>query len=73
MIVVNDCGTENSMLIVSEYQKSDSIIYVIKYACNLGLNRVRETGVNNSNGDYVVFCYGEDFMPIDVFRNIVIL
>jgi glycosyltransferase involved in cell wall biosynthesis len=69
VIVVDDCGTDNSMLIVSEYQKRDSRINVIKHACNLGLNRVRETGINNSNGDYVVFCDGDDFMPINVLQE----
>lgn len=68
IILVDDCGTDNSMEIVfdivNEYQ-GDRKILILKHECNKGLSAARNTGIKNATGDYVLFLDSDDEIPLD--------
>lgn len=63
IIVVDDCGTDGSMgiveRIVEEYQGNKSI-KILHHKSNRGLSAARNTGLLESNGDYVFFLDSDD-------------
>lgn len=58
VIIVNDCSTDNSDKIISEYK--DKRIKKIEHKTNKGLSAARNTGILNSNSDYVAFLDADD-------------
>lgn len=61
IICVNDGSTDNSALILEEYEKKDSRIKVITQE-NRGLSEARNTGVDSANGEYVCFLDSDDLL-----------
>lgn len=75
IILVDDCGTDNSMdvvkKIVREYSNSYNI-KIISHIQNQGLSAARNTGVRNAEGDYLFFLDSDDELPentIVTFNN----
>ena len=66
IILVDDCGKDNSMkiakLIVEEYSDKFNI-KIISHAHNQGLSAARNTGVKHAKGDYVFFLDSDDELP----------
>lgn len=65
IICIDDCSPDNSSSIVLEYQKKYSNIKLIKHSKNLGLGGARNTGISNSNGDYIIFLDSDDYLSPD--------
>ena len=58
LVLVDDCGTDNSMNIVSEVVEKyvgNKKILLFKHEHNLGLSAARNTGIKNATGDYLLF------------------
>ena len=55
VILVDDCGTDNSMEIVQEYLEYHNFVEVkiIHHTHNRGLSAARNTGLEAATGDYV--------------------
>ncbi|ASJ21518.1 beta-1, 3-galactosyltransferase [Brachyspira hampsonii] len=62
IICVNDCSTDNSENIIKKYIKKDNRIKLINHNENQGLGFSRNTGMYNSNSDYLVFIDPDDFV-----------
>lgn len=58
VIIVNDYSTDNSDKIISEYK--DERIKKIEHKTNKGLSAARNTGILNSNSDYIAFLDADD-------------
>ncbi len=61
IIVVDDCGTDNSMAIVEKYAKTDNRIKIVRHKKNSGLSASRNTGIEHSSAPYLMFCDSDDF------------
>ncbi len=67
-IIVDDCGTDRSMAIVSEMLSSYNGLIafrVIHHKINRGLSAARNTGTDCASGDYVYYLDGDDAMTED--------
>lgn len=64
ILVVDDCGKDNSVNIVQRYVKEDSRILLIHHQVNLGVFCARNTGVDYAQGKYVLFLDSDDFLDI---------
>lgn len=58
VIIVNDCSTDNSDKIILEYK--DERIKKVEHKTNKGLSAARNTGILNSNSDYIAFLDADD-------------
>ena len=68
LVLVDDCGTDNSMNIVSEVVEKyvgNKKILLFKYEHNLGLSAARNTGIKNATGDYLLFLDSDDEIPLN--------
>lgn len=68
IIVVDDCGSDNSIHIAQQYSERDLRIRIIKHDCNRGSMVARQSAINESTGDYIVFCDSDDWLPLDAIR-----
>lgn len=71
IIVVDDCGTDDSMDIVeriNEEYKGNKIIRIIHHEHNRGLSAARNTGVKYSCGTYISFIDSDDFVSPDMIE-----
>lgn len=60
IIVVDDCGGDNSIEIAQAYAEQDKRIRIIKNHKNMGTYHARRVGVENACGDYIVFLDPDD-------------
>lgn len=66
VIVVDDCSTDNSYDIITQYQKQ---INLIKNPNNIGLIASRQVGINNCSGDYITFLDADDKLNRNAIKN----
>lgn len=60
LIIVDDHSTDNTKIVVDEYIKRDKRIkYVVNYRSK-GVSGARNTGIDESTGEYVSFCDSDD-------------
>ena len=60
IICLNDGSTDNSLSILKEYASKDNRIKVIDKE-NEGLGYTRKVGLDNSSGEYILFCDSDDY------------
>lgn len=66
IILIDDCGTDESMKIAEEcIRKYDGVcqIKIIHHIQNKGLSAARNTGIENCTGDYIYFLDSDDTIP----------
>lgn len=66
-IVVDDCSTDNTLKIVEQFNG----IKVIHHDANHGAGRSRQSGIDASTGDYIMFLDGDDWLEKDCIENLV--
>lgn len=59
IVIVNDGSVDNTYAICNELEKNYDFIKVINKK-NEGVSQARNTGINHSNGDYIIFVDGDD-------------
>lgn len=69
VIIVDDCGTDNSMEIVKAlidaYDKKDIKFRILHHEKNRGLSAARNTGIKAATGEYLFFLDSDDYiMPL---------
>ena len=66
VILVDDCGTDNSIdiarRIINEYAKNETAS-IIQHSSNKGLSAARNSGVEASTGEYLFFLDSDDQLP----------
>jgi len=60
IICIDDCSSDNSPEILSDYLKIDTRIEVITHDKNLGTLKARKTGVLQATGEYIMFLDNDD-------------
>ena len=72
-IVVDDCGTDNSISIVNELieeYRGDIVFKVLHHTKNRGLSAARNTGMDVATGDYIFFLDSDDELFPDSIANL---
>lgn len=60
IIIVDDCGTDNSIEIANTYAKKDSRIKIIKHEKNLGTYHARKNGTYCAKGEFILYLDPDD-------------
>lgn len=60
IIVVDDCSTDNTVLLVEEAMKNDSRICLIKLNENGGVAKARNIAIDKAQGDWIAFLDSDD-------------
>jgi glycosyltransferase involved in cell wall biosynthesis len=71
IIIVDDCGADNSMIIVNdliENYPSKGHIKIIRHKKNSGLAIARNTAIMNAQGKYIYFVDSDDYITTDALR-----
>lgn len=73
VLLVDDCGTDDSMKIVERLVKENdinNICRVLHHTKNRGLSAARNTGIENAKGDYVYFMDSDDEITANCIENL---
>lgn len=68
IILVDDGSSDSSGVICDDFAKIDNRIVVI-HKKNAGLGMARNTGIENSKGDYLLFVDSDDFISKDLIKD----
>lgn len=60
VICVDDASPDNSLNIITEFAEKDARIKIVQHLENKGTHRARKSGVENANGDYILFLDSDD-------------
>jgi len=63
LILVNDCGKDNSAAIAFSYSKQCENVTFIKQSKNQGVDKARHLGLRNARGAYIMFVDSDDWLP----------
>lgn len=69
IILIDDGSLDNCPKICDEYAKKDSRIVVI-HQKNSGLSAARNTGIENSTGEYLVFVDSDDTVELNLVEDL---
>jgi glycosyltransferase involved in cell wall biosynthesis len=67
-ILIDDCGTDNSMILVDEILKNHprrNDVFIHRHEKNLGLSAARNSGINLATGEYIFFMDSDDEITSD--------
>ena len=71
-IFVNDCTPDRSMIIlesvVAEYPNRRKFVKIIHNERNVGSAAVRNIGLKNATGEYVIHCDSDDWVECDMYE-----
>lgn len=69
VICVDDGSTDSSLLILREYQQSDSRLKILS-GDHSGAGAARNKGLESASGDYLLFLDADDFFELDFFSSL---
>lgn len=71
-IFVNDCTPDRSLevlqRVLSDYPKKEQCVSIISHTVNKGVAAVRNTGLANARGEYVIYCDSDDWIEQDMYE-----
>lgn len=72
-IFVDDCTKDNSFDILEKvldrFPNRKKYVRIIRHSINMGLPLARKSGIEAANGDYVINCDSDDWLDIDMVRQ----
>lgn len=73
LILVDDCGIDDSMDVVHDYLvHHDSLdVHIIAHQSNQGLSAARNSGMAEATGDYIYFLDSDDFITPDCIESLI--
>src|SRR5574344_123539 len=75
LILVDDCGTDNSVDIVNQLllkNKGSAIeTHFLHHSINKGLSSARNTGTQSASGDYIFYLDSDDLIPNNCINTLV--
>ncbi len=69
IICIDDGSTDNSLAILESYARNDNRVKIISQE-NKGLGNARNVGLDNSNGDYILFVDSDDYIFSDTVESL---
>lgn len=69
IIIVDDCSTDNSFKIASEYAKKHSNIRLVRQAKNSGVAAARNMGLHYAKGKYISFIDSDDYIQDNMLEK----
>lgn len=69
IILIDDCSTDNSLLILEEYAKKYPNIKVYHNEKNLGQGSSRNKGLDVAKGEYIGFVDSDDYISSTMYEN----
>ena len=69
-VIIDDGSTDQTLRIVKDYTRNDER-YKVFHQMNMGLSDARNTGIDNSNGKYIIFLDSDDELEIDALGKII--
>lgn len=70
IICINDCSTDHSLDILSEYAANDSRIKLIDFSENKGAAVARNTGIDAATGEYLGFVDSDDYVDLNFYEKL---
>ncbi|MBQ7633832.1 MAG: glycosyltransferase family 2 protein [Alphaproteobacteria bacterium] len=70
VILVDDCGQDNSRAICDEYAAKDARVRVISNPHNMGVSVARNNGLDNARGKYISFIDSDDYIDRTMFEKL---
>lgn len=61
LILIDDCGYDDSMLIAQKYEKKDKRVKILRNKKNMGISYSRNVGLDNSQGKYIAIMDDDDY------------
>ena len=71
ILCVDDCSTDNSWQILSDYASRDSRIEIYKQPMNGGQAKARNAAILHASGTYVAFLDSDDWLSDDALERCV--
>lgn len=73
IIIVDDCGTDNSMNIIHNYLSANKFhqYKILHHQCNKGISAARNTGIQYATGDYIYLIDSDDYIYNDCIENFI--
>jgi len=75
-IIVEDCSADNSLKLAEQLIKKYTGVIkfeIIKHMHNYGASAARNTGINNSRGEYIYFLDSDDEITVNCIHSLVTL
>lgn len=69
VVVINDGSTDNTPIILKEYAEKCNKVQVYTFK-NAGVSVSRQRGINNSNGQFIVFVDSDDTIEPELLSNL---
>lgn len=70
IVVVDDGSQDNTLEVLDRYASSDNRVKVVRHPRNLGVFMARETLINNSSSDHLMFLDSDDALKPDACENL---
>ncbi|RDU64003.1 glycosyltransferase family 2 protein [Helicobacter sp. MIT 14-3879] len=70
ILIIDDCGSDNSINIARDYVKKDLRIRIIHNKKNLGTFQTRLEGIKKIKGEYVLFLDADDYLDFKACERI---
>lgn len=65
IICIDDCSTDNSLMILKEYAEKDNRIILIEQRINQGQGAARNMALDMAQGDYIMCLDPDDWLELD--------
>jgi glycosyltransferase involved in cell wall biosynthesis len=62
LLLIDDCSTDNSIIIIESYKQKDKRVKFFKNKINLGISKTRNRGIKESSGTFLLFLDSDDFL-----------
>ncbi|KAG4097251.1 nucleotide-diphospho-sugar transferase [Neocallimastix lanati (nom. inval.)] len=70
LIFVDDASTDNSLDILKKYKEIDNRIKIIHLEINKGVSGARNTGMDNSEGEFIGFVDSDDYIDKRFYESL---
>ena len=70
IICVNDCSSDNSLLILKEYAKKDDRVKLIDLPQNQGAGDAKNAGLKIAQGEYIGFVDSDDYIDLNYYEEL---
>ncbi|WP_419767646.1 glycosyltransferase family 2 protein [Arcobacter sp.] len=70
ILIIDDCGNDDSLERVKKFKKYDSRIKIIQNEKNLGPGKSKNIGIKAAKGEYVFFIDGDDYLNLQTLEKL---